>query len=74
MDGGAWWAAKSRTRLSDFTFTFTFCPYCMALGISPLFSFLMCKMEVYFIKYKAVVYSVFNIYKLWLCFKMDGVL
>ena len=29
MDGGAWWAtvqgvAKSRTRLSDFTFTFTF--------------------------------------------------
>ena len=32
MDGGAWWAtvhgvAKSQTRLSDFTFTFTFiCP------------------------------------------------
>ena len=30
MDGGAWWAAvhgvtKSRTRLSDFTFTFTIC-------------------------------------------------
>ena len=30
MDGGAWWAAvhgvaKSRTRLSDFTFTFHFC-------------------------------------------------
>ena len=29
MDGGAWWAAvhgvaKSRTRLSDFTFTFPF--------------------------------------------------
>jgi len=29
MDGGPWWAAvhgvaKSRTRLSDFTFTFTF--------------------------------------------------
>ena len=29
MDGGAWWAtvhrvAKSRTRLSDFTFTFTY--------------------------------------------------
>ena len=29
MDGGAWWAAvhgvtKSRTRLNDFTFTFTF--------------------------------------------------
>ena len=29
MDGGAWWAAvhgvaKSRTRLSDFTFTFLF--------------------------------------------------
>ena len=27
MDGGAWWAAvhaKSRTRLSDFTFTFHF--------------------------------------------------
>ena len=29
MDGGAWWATvhgveKSRTRLSDFTFTFTF--------------------------------------------------
>ena len=32
MDGGAWWptvhrVAKSRTRLSDFTFTFTF-PVC----------------------------------------------
>ena len=32
MDGGAWWAAvhgvaKSRTRLSDFTFTFTFGGY-----------------------------------------------
>ena len=31
MDGGAWWAAvhgvaKSRTRLSDFTFTFHFHP------------------------------------------------
>ena len=31
MDGGAWWAtgrgvAKSRTRLSDFTFTFNFVP------------------------------------------------
>ena len=30
MDGGAWWAAvhgvaKSRTRLSDFIFTFHFC-------------------------------------------------
>ena len=30
MEGGAWWATvhgvtKSRTRLSDFTFTFTFC-------------------------------------------------
>ena len=30
IDGGAWWAtvhgvAKSRTRLSDFTFTFTLC-------------------------------------------------
>ena len=30
MDGGAWWAAvhgvaKSRTQLSDFTFTFHFC-------------------------------------------------
>ena len=24
MDGGAWWAAKSRTQLSDFTFTFHF--------------------------------------------------
>ena len=29
MDGGAWWAtvhgvSKSQTRLSDFTFTFTF--------------------------------------------------
>ena len=33
MDGGAWWAtvhgvAKSQTRLSDFTFTFTFMLYC----------------------------------------------
>ena len=32
MDGGAWWAtvhgvSKSRTRLSDFTFTFTFLLY-----------------------------------------------
>ena len=32
IDGGAWWAtvhglAKSRTRLSDFTFTFTFSHY-----------------------------------------------
>jgi len=32
MDGGAWWAtvyriAKSRTRLSNFTFTFTFCKH-----------------------------------------------
>ena len=32
MDGGAWWAtvygvAKSRTRLNDFTFTFTFHAY-----------------------------------------------
>ena len=30
MDGGVWWAAvhgvaRSRTRLSDFTFTFHFC-------------------------------------------------
>ena len=24
MDRGAWWAAKSRTQLSDFTFTFHF--------------------------------------------------
>ena len=34
MDGGAWWAtvheiAKSRTRLSNFTFTFT-CPFTAA--------------------------------------------
>ena len=33
MGGGAWWAAvhgvaKSRTRLSDFTFTFTGCNKC----------------------------------------------
>ena len=50
-DGGAWWAtlahgvAKSRTRLSDFTFTFTSCPQvsvaqscrtlCDPLGCSP---------------------------------------
>ena len=36
MDGGAWWAAvqgvtKSRTRLSDFTFTFTFCLFTVLL-------------------------------------------
>ena len=24
VDGGAWWVAKSRTQLSDFTFTFHF--------------------------------------------------
>ena len=34
MDGGAWWAAvrgvtKSRTRLNDFTFTFTFQCFCL---------------------------------------------
>ena len=34
MEGGAWWAAvrgvtKSRTRLNDFTFTFTFQCFCL---------------------------------------------
>ena len=37
MDGGTWWAAvhgvtKSRTRLSDFTFTFHFSLSCIAEG------------------------------------------
>ena len=37
MDGGAWWAtvhgvAKSRTRLSDFTFTFHFPLSCLGEG------------------------------------------
>ena len=37
MDGGAWWAAvhgvaKSRTRLSDFTFTFHFSLWCIGEG------------------------------------------
>ena len=37
MDGGAWWAvvhgvAKSRTRLSDFTFTFHFSLSCIEEG------------------------------------------
>ena len=37
MDGGAWWAAvhgvaKSRTRLSDFTFTFHFSLSCIGEG------------------------------------------
>ena len=39
MDGGALWApvhgvAKSRTRLSDFTFTFTWLVYCLLFPIS----------------------------------------
>ena len=38
MDGGAWWAtvhrvAKSRTRLSDFTFTLSILWHCLSLGL-----------------------------------------
>ena len=44
MDRGAWWptvheVAKSRTRLSNFTFTFTFCE---AHTISVLYCVLIC--------------------------------
>ena len=42
MDGGAWWAAvhgvaKSRTRLSDFTFTFHFHALEKEMAPTPLF-------------------------------------
>ena len=42
MDGGAWWAAvhgvtKSRTRLSDFTFTFTFMHWSRKWQPTPVF-------------------------------------
>ena len=42
MDGGAWWAvvhgvAKSRTRLSDFTFTFHFHRSEKEMAITPVF-------------------------------------
>ena len=42
MDGGAWWAAvhgvaKSRTRLSDFTFTFHFPALEKAMHPTPVF-------------------------------------
>ena len=42
MDEGAWWAAvhgvkKSRTRLSDFTFTFHFCALEKAMATTPVF-------------------------------------
>ena len=41
IDGGAWWAtvhgvAKSRTRLSDFTFTFLYCVFGPVLGAKNL--------------------------------------
>ena len=35
MDGGAWWVTKSRTQLSDLTFTFTFC-WWVGLGLKPV--------------------------------------
>ena len=46
MDGGAWWAAvhlvaKSRTQLSDFTFTFHF--HALEKEMAPHFSTLACK-------------------------------
>ena len=42
MDGGAWWAAvhgvgKSRTRLSDFTFTFHFHALEKEMPTTPVF-------------------------------------
>ena len=42
MDGGAWWAAvhgvaKSRTRLSDFTFTFHFHAWEKEMATTPVF-------------------------------------
>ena len=42
MDGGAWWAAvhgaaKSRTRLSDFTFTFLFRALEKEMQATPVF-------------------------------------
>ena len=42
MDGGAWWAAvrevaKSRTRLSDFTFTFHFHALEKEMAATPVF-------------------------------------
>ena len=42
MDGGAWWAAilgvaKSRTRLSDFTFTFHFHALEKEMATTPVF-------------------------------------
>ena len=42
MNGGAWWAAvqgvsKSRTRLSDFTFTFHFYALEKEMATTPLF-------------------------------------
>ena len=42
MDGGAWWAAvhgvaKSRTRLSDFTFTFHFHELEKEMATTPVF-------------------------------------
>ena len=42
MDGGAWWAAfhrvsKSRTRLSDFTFTFHFYALEKEMATTPVF-------------------------------------
>ena len=42
MGGGAWWAAvhgvaKSRTRLSDFTFTFHFHPLEKEMATHPVF-------------------------------------
>ena len=42
MDGGAWWAAvhgvaKSRTRLSDFIFTFTFMHWRRKWQSTPVF-------------------------------------
>ena len=42
MDGGAWWAAvhrvaKSRTRLSDFTFTFHFHALAKEMATTPVF-------------------------------------
>ena len=46
MDGGAWWAAvhgvaKSRTRLSDFTFTFHF--HALEKDMAPHSSVLACR-------------------------------
>ena len=57
MDGGAWWAAvhgvsKSRTQLSDFTFTFHFPSHLLSLSlclITVLHPTIYLYMKLYFV-------------------------